>query len=249
VDKDRDATYIIGPGKEDVEKKSEIKITPLKIEERAKPGQSMSNDQVNIYRPRIAKGNTNGTEPTPAKVADPKEVKSISERNANKPDQPKQITPKDEPTLNDTKAIPKQQPEPKPEIRPEKNEQNPPRKSEIAPQPQSVPNPEKPQQVPKPDVQLNEPNPPKKTETPNSKPLTPQPQLPGNPEKPQPPSKPDAPIVEPKKAPEEKPVRPTTQQQPKPVVTPRVNPQGNQSKGSAPRSTEKQKPPSQKKPR
>ena len=83
VDNKRNTTYISGPKGEEVEKQTGPPIKPLRIEESSKPGQSLANDRLNIYRPVVAKASAAESKPAPAKLVDLREVKSIQERNGN----------------------------------------------------------------------------------------------------------------------------------------------------------------------
>jgi len=80
-DNSRNVTYNAGPNKSDVEKHSGKKITPVTIKESSKPGQSLSNNQLQIYRPLVKKNSSNGSKPVPSKVSGVKDVKPINQRN------------------------------------------------------------------------------------------------------------------------------------------------------------------------
>ncbi|MCX6175518.1 MAG: hypothetical protein NTZ27_12265 [Ignavibacteriales bacterium] len=87
-DDKRRTTYVAGPGREDVQKITGKTINPVTVREKDKPGQSLNNDQVQIYRPQVQKNN-NGLKPAPSELTKLKDVKRISERNAEK--QPQNI--------------------------------------------------------------------------------------------------------------------------------------------------------------
>jgi hypothetical protein len=76
----RHATYVAGPGREDVQKIIGRKINPIAVHEKDRPGQSVNKNQLQIYRPIVQKNNT-GRKPAPSEVTNPKDVKRISERN------------------------------------------------------------------------------------------------------------------------------------------------------------------------
>jgi len=65
IDSRRNATYVSGPAREDVQKIVGRKISPVTIQDNNKPGQNMSNGQLRIYRPLVKKGNINGQKPAP----------------------------------------------------------------------------------------------------------------------------------------------------------------------------------------
>jgi hypothetical protein len=85
-DDKRRATYVAGPGREDVQKITGRTIKPVAVHEKDKPGQTLNNGQLQIYRPQVQKNNT-GNKPTPSQLANLKDVKQISERNTGKQQQ------------------------------------------------------------------------------------------------------------------------------------------------------------------
>jgi hypothetical protein len=86
----RRTTYVTGPGREDVQKIVGRTIKPVTVYERDKPGQRLNNDQLEIYRPQIQKNNS-GNKLAPSKLTNLKDVKRISERDAEKQQQNKQL--------------------------------------------------------------------------------------------------------------------------------------------------------------
>ncbi len=80
MDNSRHAKYVAGPDREDVQKITGTVIKPVSIRENNKPGQTVSSDQLQIYRPKVQASN-NGHKPVPAKLVSLKEVKPISERS------------------------------------------------------------------------------------------------------------------------------------------------------------------------
>ena len=82
-DDKRRATYVAGPVREDVQKITGRTINPVTVHEKDKPGQSLSNNQLQIYRPQVQKNN-NGHKPAPSQLTNLKDVKRISERDAQK---------------------------------------------------------------------------------------------------------------------------------------------------------------------
>jgi hypothetical protein len=81
VDNRRNVTYISGPKREDVQRYTGRKINQVTIQENDRPGQEMSNNKLNIYRPVVTKNTDLGQRPAPSKVVDTKEVRRPSERN------------------------------------------------------------------------------------------------------------------------------------------------------------------------
>lgn len=79
-DRSRNARYVAGPAKDDVQKFTGKAIRPIVIRENDKPGQTLSNDQLQIYRPRVQTVENNNRKPVPSKLANLKEVKPVSER-------------------------------------------------------------------------------------------------------------------------------------------------------------------------
>ena len=73
--------YNTGPDRKEVEKHTGKTITPVNIKDNNKPGQSMNNGNLNIYRPNFEKNNNESKKPVPLKVTSHKEVKSSADRN------------------------------------------------------------------------------------------------------------------------------------------------------------------------
>ena len=85
-DDKRNATYIAGPDRNDVQKVTRTVVPLVAIRENAKPGYQLNNGELKIYRPQVQRGNTNGQKPAPSKVMKLNDVKPASERNAgNRP--------------------------------------------------------------------------------------------------------------------------------------------------------------------
>lgn len=213
-DKDRNTTYITGPDKTEVEKSSNTNIKQIALKDNEKPGQSVNDEQLTIYRPRVEKNSATERNPAPSKTTDIKEIKPISERSKestppvqaqpNEPDRPLQKQPENvsPPIVNPEPPQKIPQPEAKPNVLPAPAQ----RPEKIIP-PTKTPAPEKP--IPSPAQPQKNPIPEKAI-----------------PPIKQQPAKPPAPL-----------------QQPKPVVTPRVNPEGkqneNRSRNPPPQRTQK----------
>ena len=80
IDNSRHTTYVAGPARDEVQKVTGTPIRPVAIRENDKPGQTLSGDQLRIYRPRVQTSTTNDRRPVPSRVVDLKEVKPVSER-------------------------------------------------------------------------------------------------------------------------------------------------------------------------
>ena len=90
-DDKRNATYITGPARNDVQQITHAAVTPVAIREADKPGHRLSNGELQIYRPQIQRGN--GQDPAPARVARLSDLKPASERSAgNRQQQPPTVT-------------------------------------------------------------------------------------------------------------------------------------------------------------
>ncbi len=76
VDNSTHHTYVSGPRREDVQKTTGKNVQAVAIKENSKPGQKLSNNQLNIYRPQVAKGE--GVKPS--RIATKEEVKPIAQR-------------------------------------------------------------------------------------------------------------------------------------------------------------------------
>lgn len=83
-DEKRRSAYVAGPSREEVQKITGRTIIPVTLHERDKPGQNISNDQIQIYRPRIQKNRTNNIL-APREVVELHDVKNISFRDSKKP--------------------------------------------------------------------------------------------------------------------------------------------------------------------
>jgi len=140
MDKSRNVTYNAGPERNEVEKHAGKTFTPVVIKESSKPGQNLSNNQLQIYRPQVQKNITSGQKPSPAKVENLNNLKPVKEQTTppqHNPAPAKQ--PQQQPKQNPAQA--KQQSTP-----PQHNPQ--PVKQQPAP-PQHNPQPAKqPQQQP-----------------------------------------------------------------------------------------------------
>ena len=79
IDNSRHTTYISGPAREEVQRVTGRKVTPVVIQENDKPGQVLSNGQLRIYRPQIKINNDTKQKPVPSKIANLNNLKRPSE--------------------------------------------------------------------------------------------------------------------------------------------------------------------------
>jgi hypothetical protein len=111
VNKTHNVTYNAGPQRTEVEKQSGRKFTPVAIKESSKPGQSLNNNQLQIYRPQVQKNVATGPKPVPAKVESLKNVKPAAQKTAVTPAQKANQPTKQQPSQPQHTAQPaKQQP-------------------------------------------------------------------------------------------------------------------------------------------
>ncbi|MGA2296132.1 MAG: DUF6600 domain-containing protein [FCB group bacterium] len=80
VDKRHNVTYNAGPNRNEVEKTRGKAITPVVIKENSKPGQKVSRNQLQVYRPQVQQNIPTGQKPAPAKVESLNNVKPIAQR-------------------------------------------------------------------------------------------------------------------------------------------------------------------------
>jgi hypothetical protein len=80
IDNNRHTTYISGPAREDVQRATGRTFKSVAIQENDRPGQTMINGQLRIFRPQVNKNNDRGLKPTPSRIIDLKDVQRPSER-------------------------------------------------------------------------------------------------------------------------------------------------------------------------
>jgi hypothetical protein len=80
VDNRRHATYVTGPATADFQKATGRQIKPVAIQDSPKPGQNISNDRFQIYRPEVIKNNDKGAKPVPARITNLRDVKQPAGR-------------------------------------------------------------------------------------------------------------------------------------------------------------------------
>jgi hypothetical protein len=105
-DDKRNATYMTGPGRDDVQKATHASVNSVAIRENDRPGHQLSTGELKIYRPQVQRRNDNGQNPAPSKVMRLNDVRPASERSAgNRQHQPPtvippRIQPPQQPTVN-----------------------------------------------------------------------------------------------------------------------------------------------------
>ena len=129
-DKEHNVSYKSGPERADVEKHSGSKINPVTIKESNKHGQSLSNNQLTMYKPQMQKNNANGSRPAPSKVTGYNDVKTLAQRTSGTPSQ-KSYQPAKEQQAQNTWQSSKQ-------VQPQQQQSNQNKKSEEVKQ-QAVP--------------------------------------------------------------------------------------------------------------
>jgi hypothetical protein len=82
VDHRRNTTYVSGPGREEVQRLTGKNIHPVIIKETTRPGQTLGNGQLHIYRPLVSSTKDQGRKPVPIKITNIGEVKRPFGSNA-----------------------------------------------------------------------------------------------------------------------------------------------------------------------
>lgn len=86
VDQSRHTTYVTGPARTDVQRRTGRQIAPVAIRENSRPGKDINNGRLQIYRPRIEKAN-NDRKPAPSRVVNRDDVKRSPVRQVSNPTQ------------------------------------------------------------------------------------------------------------------------------------------------------------------
>ena len=100
----RNATYIAGPDRDDVQRVTHTTVNPVAIRETDKPGHRLSNGELQIYRPLVQKRGGDGQSPAPSKVTRLNDVRPASERNAG--NQRRDVTPPKTAQPQQPRAVP-----------------------------------------------------------------------------------------------------------------------------------------------
>jgi hypothetical protein len=86
-DKNNKIKYNAGPRKNEIEKYSGKKITPYTIKESGMPGQKLSKNQVQLYKPQVQKNGYAGKKDAPYKATGLKDFKPSAQKNYKAPTQ------------------------------------------------------------------------------------------------------------------------------------------------------------------
>ena len=81
IDNSRNSTYISGPARDDVQRTTGKRVSSVAIRENSKPGQTLKNGQLQIYRPNVRKNADTGRKPAPNRITSREDVKRPSERD------------------------------------------------------------------------------------------------------------------------------------------------------------------------
>jgi hypothetical protein len=82
-DNKRNVTYIAGPRRDDVQKYTRRSINNVSVRDNPNPGQKLTNNQLEIYRPQFDRNNDVKQRPAPSRVSDVKDIVPAGRRNAN----------------------------------------------------------------------------------------------------------------------------------------------------------------------
>jgi hypothetical protein len=81
-DNRRNVTYVAGPRRDEVQKFTGRNINNVSVRDNNRPGQRMTKNQLEIYRPQIDNKNT-GQRPAPTRISDVKDIGSAGHRTSN----------------------------------------------------------------------------------------------------------------------------------------------------------------------
>jgi len=82
VDNSRHITYVTGPARQDVQRRTGRTVKQIAVRDNERPGQSIDGNQLRIYRPNIEKETRNGSRYAPARAARMQDIKPLAERNS-----------------------------------------------------------------------------------------------------------------------------------------------------------------------
>lgn len=83
IDKSRNTTYISGPRRADVQRTTGRSINNVTIRNNDKPGQRLTNNQLQIYRPQVQQNNGTTRKATPTRVTNISDVRPTKDRNTS----------------------------------------------------------------------------------------------------------------------------------------------------------------------
>lgn len=81
VDGQRRATYVAGPDRMEVQRVAGRNVRPVSVRDNNRPGQSMSNGELQLYRPKIRVSTDRDKRPVPREVARPENVRQHQRDN------------------------------------------------------------------------------------------------------------------------------------------------------------------------
>ena len=140
IDKSHNRTYNAGPDRKDVEKRAGKTFTPVAIKESNKPGQKVSNNQLQIYRPQVQKNVSDGHKPAPSKVESMDKLKPSGQRTTEAQVQKGNPAVKQSQQSQPAKQQPQQKPPQQSQPVKQQPQQKPPQQSQpVKQQPQQKP--------------------------------------------------------------------------------------------------------------
>lgn len=92
IDNSRHTTYVTGPAREDVQRVTGRRISPVAIQENSRPGKDQNDGRLKMYRPQVIKNSQLERKPAPERVDNLNNVKRPSERKSAT--QPREINQK-----------------------------------------------------------------------------------------------------------------------------------------------------------
>jgi hypothetical protein len=99
-DRRRNATYITGPDRDDIQRVTHSPITPVIVRDDNRPGHRLTNGELQIYRPEVRKRGGNERNPAPSRVIKLNEVPPVidgtpgsRQRDVNPPNRTRQEQP------------------------------------------------------------------------------------------------------------------------------------------------------------
>jgi hypothetical protein len=81
IDESRHTTYVAGPDRAEVERVTSKAVRPIPVRENGSPGQSLSNDQLRIYRPQVRPADREDRRVAPSRLKDLRDVRHNGDRN------------------------------------------------------------------------------------------------------------------------------------------------------------------------
>lgn len=81
MDNQRRVAYFSGPDPSEVQRATGRTIRSVNVRDYDRPGHKVSNNELQIYRPRIESNAAQGTRPAPSRITDIKDIRPMRERN------------------------------------------------------------------------------------------------------------------------------------------------------------------------